>query len=150
MIARNPFELMRELATMQDRLNRAWSGVYDRESEAVTNRGTWMPLVDIYQTGNTEIVMKAELAGVRREDIHLAVENNTLTISGERRHDEGVPNDAYHRVERAYGSFSRTFTLPNTIDAAAVKAEYRDGVLTVRLPLRAEARARQIEVAVAE
>lgn len=150
MIARNPFEVMRELAAMQDRLNRAWSNVYDRDSESMTNRGAWMPLVDIYQTDNTAIVMKAELAGLRREDIHLTVENNTLTISGERRQDDGVPGDAYHRVERAYGAFSRTFTLPNTVDAAGVKAEYRDGVLTVRLPLREESRARQIQVAVSE
>lgn len=150
MIARNPWELMRELATMQDRLNRAWGGMYDRESEAVTNRGAWTPAVDIYQADNKEIVMKVEIAGVKREDIHLTVENNTLTISGERKREDGVPDEAYHRVERAYGPFSRTFTLPNTVEGGNVRAEYRDGVLTVRLPLRDEARPRQIEVAVTE
>ncbi len=150
MITRNPWELVRELASMQDRLNRAWGNVYDRESDAVTNRGSWTPLVDIYQTGNTEIVMKVELAGLRREDIQLTIENNTLTLRGERKHDEGVPDDAYHRIERSFGPFSRTFTLPNTVDGGNVRAEYRDGVLTLRLPLREEARARQIEVAVSE
>lgn len=150
MIARNPWELMRELATMQDRLNRAWGNVYDRESESVTNRGSWTPLVDIYQTDNTEIVMKMELAGLRREDIQLTIENNTLTVRGERKRDEGVADEAYHRMERTFGPFSRTFTLPNTVDAGNVRAEYREGVLTLRLPLREEARARQIEVAVSE
>lgn len=150
MIARNPWELMRELATMQDRLNRAWGSVYDRDSESVTNRGTWTPAVDIYQTDNKEIVMKAELAGLRREDIHLTIENNTLTIRGERKREDGVADEAYHRLERSVGPFARTFTLPNTVDAGNVRAEYRDGVLTLRLPLREEARPRQIEVAVSE
>lgn len=150
MIARNPWELVQELASMQDRLNRAWGSMCDRGSDAVTNRGSWTPLVDIYQAGNTEIVMKVELAGLRREDIHLTIENNTLTVRGERKREDGVADDAYHRIERTFGPFSRTFTLPNTVDVGNVRAEYRDGVLTLRLPLREEARARHIEVPVSE
>lgn len=144
----NPWDVMRELASMQDRMNRIWGSVYDRGHEDVTSRGAWLPPVDIYETEGREIVLKAEVPGLRREDIDLSVENSTLTIKGERRRDEGVRDEQYHRVERAYGSFSRSFTLPNTIDAGAVRAEYRDGVLTITLPVREEARPRQIQVEV--
>jgi HSP20 family protein len=87
---------------------------------------------------------------LRREDINLTLENNTLTLRGERRRDESVKEDRYHRIERAYGSFSRSFTLPNTTDPGRVRADYRDGVLTIALPLREEARPRQIQVEVSE
>lgn len=149
-MANNPWELMRELATMQDRMNRIWTSVYDRGHEEVTGRGQWLPPVDIFETQAREIVLRADLPGLRREDIDLTVENNTLTLRGERRSDEAVADDRYHRVERQTGVFQRSFTLPNTVDAARVKAEYRDGVLTVTLPLRDEARPRQIEVASSE
>ena len=96
------------------------------------------------------IVLRADLAGLRRDDIDLTVENNTLTIRGERRRDEQVNEDRYHRLERAYGAFSRSFTLPNTVDPHGVRAEYRDGVLTVTIPLRDEVRPRQIQVEVKE
>jgi HSP20 family protein len=95
-------------------------------------------------------VLKAEVPGLRREDIDLSVDNNTLTIKGERRRDEAVREDRYHRIERAYGPFSRSFTLPNTVDGGRVRAEYRDGVLTIVLPRRDEARPRQIQVEVKE
>ena len=146
----NPWDVMRELATMQDRMNRIWSSAYDRGHEEVSGRGSWMPPVDIYETANHEVVLKAELPGLKRDDIDLTVENNTLTIRGERRKDETVPEDRYHRVERIVGPFLRSFTLPATVDASRVRAEYRDGVLTVTLPTRAETRPRQIEVNVSE
>lgn len=149
-MAGNPFELMRELATMQDRMNRIWGGMLDRGNEDVTARGSWLPPVDIYENEGREIVLKAEIPGLKREDIDLTVENSTLTIKGERRREDGIAEDRYHRVERAYGPFSRSFTLPNTIDAAKVRAEYRDGVLTVMLPTREETRPRQIQVDVTE
>lgn len=149
-MASNPWDMMRELAAMQERMNRIWAGGYDRGHEDVTSRGTWLPPVDIYETADRQIVLKAELPGLRREDIDLTVENNTLTIRGERKREGGVPEDRYHRVERAYGAFSRSFTLPNTVDGANVRAEYREGVLTVTLPTRDEVRPRQIEVAAAE
>jgi HSP20 family protein len=149
-MATSPFDVMRELAVMQERMNRIWGSSIDRGSEDVTSRGSWMPPVDIYETTDRQIVLKAELPGLKREDIDLTVENSTLTIRGERRRDEGVGDDRYHRVERAYGPFTRSFTLPNTIDGAKVRAEYRDGVLTVTLPAREETRPRQIQVNVAE
>lgn len=149
-MATSPFDVMRELAVMQERMNRIWGSSIDRGSEDVTSRGSWMPPVDIYETADRQIVLKAELPGLKREDIDLTVENSTLTIRGERRRDEGVGEDRYHRVERAYGPFTRSFTLPNTIDGAKVRAEYRDGVLTVTLPAREETRPRQIQVNVAE
>jgi HSP20 family protein len=140
------WDLMRELASMQDRMNRMWGSMQDRGGEEVTGHGGWLPPVDIFETDQKEVVLKAELPGLRREDIDLTVENNTLTIRGERRRDDGVQPDRYHRSERLYGTCSRSFTLPNTIDPGRVKAEYRDGVLTVRLPLREEAKPRQIKV----
>ena len=105
-----------------------------------------MPAVDIYESDEKEIVIKAELPGLRRDDIDLTVENNTLTVRGERKPDEGIRDGQFHRSERVFGTCSRSFTLPNTVDAARVKAEYRDGVLTVRLPRRDEAKPRQIAV----
>lgn len=147
-MASNPWNVMRELATMQERMNRIWGNLYDRGSEDVTSRGAWQPAVDIFETEGREIVLKAELPGLKREDIDLTVENNTLTIRGERRRDPEVADDRYHRVERQFGAFSRSFTLPATVDGAGVRAEYRDGVLTVTLPVREEARPRQIQVEV--
>jgi HSP20 family protein len=144
----NPWDVMRELASMQQRMNRIWGSVYDRGQEDVTSGGSWLPPVDIYETDAREIVLKADVPGLRREDLNLTVENSTLTIRGERRREEQVAESQFHRVERSHGAFSRSFTLPNTVDAARVKAEYRDGVLTVRLPVREESRPRQIQVEV--
>jgi HSP20 family protein len=93
-------------------------------------------------------VLKAELPGIAREDIDLRVENNTLTLRGERKRDTEVKQEQYHRVERAYGAFSRSFSLPSRIDTEKVRAEFKDGVLAITLPVKAEARPRQIEVAI--
>jgi HSP20 family protein len=150
MATNNPWDVMRELATMQDRMNRIWGSVYDRGHDDVTSRGSWLPPVDIYETGAHEIVLKAEAPGLKREDIDLTVENNTLTIRGERKRDEAVADESYHRVERSFGPFSRSFTLPPTVDASRVRAEYRDGVLTVTIPMREEAKPRQIQVNVTD
>ncbi len=94
--------------------------------------------------------MHVDVPGLRREDIDVTVENNTLTIKGDRRRDASIDEDRYHRIERAYGTFSRSFTLPNTLAGTKVRAEYRDGVLTIVLPLREEARPRQIQVEVSQ
>jgi HSP20 family protein len=135
----------RELAAMQDRLNQFFDDTR-RSDDDVMSRGDWMPAVDIFQTDQHEVVLKAEVPGLKREDIDLKVENNTLTIKGERRQEKSVAKEHYHRVERCYGAFSRSFSLPNAIDSEKVRAEYRDGVLTVTLPLREEAKPRQIKV----
>ncbi len=144
-----PWDLMRELSSMQERMNRLWSGFYDRGHEDVTNRGGWQPAVDICEVEG-RIVLKADLPGLNREDLDLTVEQNTLTIRGQRRPDANIREEQYHRVERAYGAFSRSFTLPNTIDTGNVRADYRDGVLTVTLPVHQEARPRQIQVEVSD
>jgi len=110
---------------------------------------TWMPPVDIFQTGEHELVLKAEVPDMSREDIDVTVENFVLTIKGEKKLAEDVKEEQFHHVERRYGTFSRSFSLPHTVDAAKVSAEYRNGLLTVRLPLREEAKPRQIKVDVA-
>lgn len=150
MATTNPWDVMRELALVQDRMNRLWGTTFDRGHEDVTSRGAWLPAVDIYETESREVVLQAELPGLRREDIDLTIENNSLTVRGERRRDAAVKEDRFHRTERIFGPFSRSFTLPNTIDPSRVRAEYRDGVLTITLPVRDEARPRQIQVEVTE
>ena len=107
------------------------------------------PPVDIYQNGDHEVVLKAELPDMTREDIDITVDNGTLTIKGEKKLSNEVKEDRLHRIERRYGAFSRSFSLPQTVDTAKVGAEYKNGVLTVRLPLREEAKPRQIKVDVA-
>ena len=110
---------------------------------------TWMPPVDIYQTGEHELVLKAELPDMLREDIDLNIENFVLTIRGEKKVAGDVKEEQFHHVERRYGVFSRSFSLPQTVDPNRVSAEYKHGVLTVRLPLREEAKPRSIKVDVA-
>ena len=109
----------------------------------------WVPPVDIFQNGDKEVVLKAELPDMTREAIDVTVENGTLTIRGEKKVDADVKEEDFHRIERRYGAFNRTFSLPRSVDTAKVAAEYKDGVLTVRLPLREDAKPRQIKVDVA-
>jgi HSP20 family protein len=142
------FDPFRDMAALQDRVNRIFADAYRRDNDDLTARGAWIPPVDIYESDNHELVLKAELPDVSREDIALKVENNTLTISGERKMDTEVKEEQYHRIERTYGSFSRSFTLPPTVDTGAIAAEYKNGVLNVRLPLREEAKPKQIQVQV--
>ncbi len=108
----------------------------------------WVPPVDIFQSGDHELVLKAELPDMAREDIDITVENSVLTIKGEKRLGD-VKEEQFHHVERRYGAFSRSFSLPPTVDSGKVGAEYKNGVLTVRLPLREEAKPRSIKVEVA-
>ena len=110
---------------------------------------TWVPPVDIFQSGDKELVLKAELPDMSRDDIDITVENGTLTIKGEKKLASDVREEQFHHIERRYGTFSRSFSLPQTVDTGKVAAEYRNGVLTVRLPLREEAKPRQIKVDVA-
>src|SRR5438067_5382945 len=108
-------------------------------------RGSWSTSVDIYETKD-QIVLEAELPGMKREDFDLSVENNTITLRGERHFEKKDETDNYHRVERAYGSFTRSFTLPNTVTAEGATAEYTNGVLRVTLPKREDTKARRIEI----
>jgi len=144
------FDPFRELATMQDRINRIFGDAYTRrfDDSDLTQRGEWLPPVDIYENADQEIVLKAELPGIAREDIDLRVENSTLTLRGERKREAEVKQEQYHRVERSFGAFSRSFSLPSRVDTDKVRAEFKDGVLSITLPVKAEAKPRQIEVAV--
>ena len=109
----------------------------------------WMPPVDIYQSGDHEVVLKAELPDMSREDVDVNIENFVLTIKGEKKLASDVNTDQFHHAERRYGKFSRSFSLPQTVDSGKVVAEYKNGVLTVRLPLREEAKPRQVKIDVA-
>ena len=114
-----------------------------------TTGATWVPPVDVFQTGEHELVLRAELPDMTREDIDVTVENFVLTIKGEKKLASDVTEEQFHHIERRYGAFSRSFSLPRTVDSSKVAAEYKNGVLTVRLPLREEAKPRQIKVEVA-
>ena len=143
MFVGNPF---RELLTPQDRMNRLFEASRPGsrpESEAPL--GNWAPAVDIYET-EKEIVLKADLPGIKLEDVDIRVENNVLSVRGERRFEKEVKEDNYHRVERAYGNFVRTFALPNTVSADKIEAAYENGVLRITMPKREEARPKQIRI----
>ena len=111
-----------------------------------TTGNTWVPPVDIYQTGAHELVLKAELPEMTREDIDVTVENFVLTVKGEKKLGADVKEEQFHHIERRYGAFSRSFVLPPTVDTTKVSADYKNGVLTLKLPLREEAKPRQIAV----
>jgi HSP20 family protein len=110
---------------------------------------SWMPPVDIFQTGDSELVLKAEVPDMTREAIDINIENFVLTIRGDKKIASDVKEEQFHHVERRYGAFSRSFSLPQTVDTTKVSADYKDGVLTVRLPLREEAKPRSVKVDVA-
>jgi len=144
-IRRDPF---RELRGLQDEMTRLFAGMAPLASEDSVF-GAWQPKVDIFEDKDT-LVMEADMPGVKREDLDLTIENNVITLSGERKMEERRESENYHRVERSYGSFTRSFTLPRTVDTEKVKAEFRDGVLTVSLPKREETKARKIDVSFAD
>ena len=132
------------LSTLQEQVNRLFEGSLPRQSDqsALT---TWAPAVDIYETEN-ELVLKADLPDVNEKDLDIRIESNILTVKGERKFEEKVKEDNYLRIERTYGSFSRSFSLPSTVDSASIKAGYKNGVLTVELPKRAESKPRQVKI----
>jgi HSP20 family protein len=139
------YEPFRGLAELHDQVNRLFNqsvGRGQNEESAITN---WVPAVDIYETPN-ELVVKADLPDVQEKDIDIRVENNLLTVRGERKFEKNVAEDNYLRVERTYGSFSRSFSLPSAVNAETIHAEYNNGVLTVNLPKREESKPRQVKV----
>jgi HSP20 family protein len=140
------YDPFRDLRSLQDEVNRLFTTNLSRAfgDEGIA-RGAWNPSVDIYENKD-HIVLEAELPGMRREDFDLSIENNVITLRGERRFEKKDDSDNYHRVERSYGSFTRSFTLPQTVTAEGATAEYRNGVLRVTLPKREEVKARRIEV----
>lgn len=140
------YDPFRDLRSLQDEVNRLFSTNLSRTfgDEGIA-RGAWMPNVDIYEN-KEQIVLEAELPGMNREDFDLSIENNIITLRGERRFEKKDDGDNYHRVERAYGTFTRSFTLPQTVSAEGATAEYKNGVLRVTLPKREEVKARRIEI----
>jgi len=144
------WEPFREMEDIQNRLSTLFGRAPIRRGngrEEIT-LADWSPLADITED-EKEYLIKAELPELKREDVKVTVENGVLTMSGERKFEKEEKKKKFHRVERGYGSFMRSFTLPDDADASRVKAEFKDGVLTVHLPKNEKARPKQIEVKVA-
>ena len=139
----NRFEPFRGATTLHEQLNRMFGEGFNRQEES--NLTTWAPAVDIMETEH-ELIVKADLPDVDPKDLDIRVESNILTIRGERKFEKQVNNGNYLRVERAYGSFARSFSLANTVNTEAIKADYQNGVLTLHIPKREEAKPKQIKV----
>lgn len=146
MIKRDPFS---ELRNIQEDFNRIFSSTLPRlfNGEEGLLGGSWSPGVDIYEDQNS-ITLEADLPGLKPGDFNLSIENYRLTLSGERKFEKESKGDNWSRVERSYGNFTRTFSLPSTVNVDQVNAEFKDGVLRVTLPKREEVKARQIQVSV--
>jgi len=134
----------RDLIALEDGMNCLFSGVQAHGS-VDTSAGEWSPTVDIYEEGHN-LLLQAELPGVNKDDVEVQVEGNVLTLRGERRQEKDNKENQYHRVERTYGTFKRSFTLPAGIDRDKIRAEYRDGVLRLTLPRAEEAKPKNIKV----
>jgi HSP20 family protein len=147
MKAMSRWEPFRGATALQDQVNRLFNGVFERAGEE-SSLTAWAPAVDIYETEH-ELVVKTDLPEVDPKDLDIRVENNILTIRGERKFEKKVNEENYLRVERAYGSFARSFTLANTVNSEAIKADYQNGVLTLTIPKKEEAKPKQIKVNVA-
>ena len=141
------WEPFRGVSTLQEEVSRLFNQAFDRSSQE-SSLSAWAPAVDVYET-EQELVVKADLPEVDSKDLDIRVENNILTIRGERKFDKKVNEENYLRVERSYGSFARSFTLANTVNSEAIKADYQSGVLTLTIPKREEAKPKQIKVNVA-
>ena len=140
------YDPFRDLRTLQEEVNRLFSTNLTRGfGEEGIGRGAWNPSVDIFENKD-QIVLEAELPGMNPDDFELSIENNVITLRGERRFEKKDDNDNYHRVERSYGAFTRSFTLPQAVSGEGAKAEYDHGVLRVTLPKREETKSRRIEI----
>jgi HSP20 family protein len=138
------WEPFRGVTTLQDQINRLFNDTFERSSDD-SSLSAWAPAVDIYETEH-ELVVKADLPDADPKDLDIRVENNILTIRGERKFEKKVNEENYLRVERSYGSFARSFTLANTVNSEAIKADYQNGVLSLTVPKREEAKPKQIKV----
>jgi HSP20 family protein len=144
------WEPLRELTTLQNEMNRLFGSVFDTPPQG--NGGTlrrWMPAMDLVETAD-HFVLRADLPGMSEEDVNIEVEERVLTISGERKTEQTENKDGYHRVERAFGAFSRSLTLPEGVDAEAVSASFDRGVLEVRIPKPEERKPRKISIGVGD
>jgi len=143
MNALNRFEPFRSTSGLESQVSRIFNELLDRPQES--NLTSWAPAVDIFENEH-ELVVKADLPDVKPEELDIRVENNILTIRGERKFEKKVDEKNYLRVERSYGTFARSFALANTVNSEAIKADYKDGVLTLTIPKREEAKPKQIKV----
>lgn len=144
------YDPFRELRGLQDEMNRLFNlGVSRSGNGEDIVRGAWSPSVDIFENQD-KIVLEAELAGMKPEDVDISIENNIISLKGERKFEKNEESENYHRVERSYGSFVRSFTLPRTVVSDEAEASFNNGVLTVTLPKREETKARKIEIKGAE
>ena len=146
MMAIMRWDPFRDLSTLQDRMNRLFEET-NRGSRAddPSSTSAWSPAVDIHET-DAEIVVQAELPGMDRKDIELNLENNVLTLRGNREFEKEAKDENYHRIERAYGIFSRSFSIPAVVDADKIQADYKNGVLTIALPKTQKAKPKQITI----
>lgn len=139
------FDPFREMRSLQDEVNRLFASSFSRNSDDEIVRGAWNPNVDIFENKD-QIVLEAELPGIKADDVNISIENNVLTIHGERKFEKKDEGDNFHRVERSYGSFTRSFTLPPTVSSENANAEFENGVLRLTLAKREEAKPRRIEI----
>jgi HSP20 family protein len=137
------YDPLREIRNLQEEMNRLFNTFRSFDDDLIT--GAWTPSVDIYENKD-QVVIEAELPGMKPEDVNISIENNVLTIQGERKFEKQEESDNYHRIERRYGSFTRSFTLPPTVNPDEVKAEFDNGLLRVTLAKREEAKPRRIEI----
>jgi HSP20 family protein len=145
-MAINRWDPFREVVSLQNRMNNLFRGINEEESPLAA--ASFVPAVDIYEDKD-KVVLKLEVPGIDQKDLHVTVEDNTLTVKGERKFEDEEKQENFHRIERTYGSFYRAFTLPPTVDAANIEASYNAGVLKLALKKKPEAQPRQIEVKVA-
>ncbi len=139
------WEPFREFATLQDRMNRLFRESFSEGRDESLTTSTFAPAVDVYEDEH-KVTLKVEVPGIEEKDIDVRIENNTLTVHGERKIEKEEKEENYRRVERQYGAFTRTFTLPSTVDSEKVAADYDKGVLKITLPKKAEAKPKQIKV----
>ena len=141
------FDPFRDLQTLKDKMDRLFEDTFHRSEGSDIFQGAWAPSVDVYES-ESALVMEAELPGVQKNDVKVTVENGVLTLKGERKFDKETKEENYHRIERSYGSFSRSFTLPTAVDPSKIEATQKDGVLKVVIPKKPEAKPQEIEVKV--
>src|SRR5579864_4280271 len=139
------WEPFREFTTLQDRMNRLFRDSFGPEADQSLATSSFAPPVDVYEDEHN-ITLKIEVPGIDEKDIDVRIENNTLTVHGERKFEKEEKEENFRRVERQYGSFTRSFTLPNSVDPGQVSADYEKGVLKIKLAKKAEAKPKQIKV----
>ncbi|MGB9836304.1 MAG: Hsp20/alpha crystallin family protein [Candidatus Saccharicenans sp.] len=140
----DPFK---DIMILRDRMNRLFEDLVTspRFEDSEIMQSTWSPAVDIYETEN-ELVLTAELPGIDEKDVEIKVEDNTLSIKGERKFEKETKEENYHRIERAYGSFYRSFSLPNYVDQEKITAEFENGLLKIHMPKKAEVKPRKVKI----